>query len=339
MSRNTVTDIRPLGFQWTTRDPFLFCAHHEDHYPQGNDDMGPDADLSGRNIGQDFQVKDGWRMYHGRKVPGFPGHPHRGFETVTIVRRGWVDHTDSKGAAGRYGEGDVQWMTAGKGLQHAEMFPLIDREGPNTLELFQIWLNLPSAKKMVEPYFKMLWSDQIPMYRHRDAQGRSTQVEVVAGKLGGVEPPMSPPDSWAAREENGVAIWNIKMEADAVWELPPTAAGIHRDLYFYQGDRLLAAEAELPAYHTARLEPTETVTLRAGGQAAGILLLQGRPIGEPVAQHGPFVMNTREEILATFDDYRKTEFGGWPWPVIDPVHSREKGRFARHADGRYESPT
>jgi redox-sensitive bicupin YhaK (pirin superfamily) len=122
---DSIIKIRNLGFQWETLDPFIFCVHHKDDYPVGNSDMGPQASLDGRNLGQDFQVKDGWRMYHGLKVPGFPVHPHRGFETVTIVREGWVDHSDSLGGAGRYGEGDVQWMTAGSGIQHSEMFPLI----------------------------------------------------------------------------------------------------------------------------------------------------------------------------------------------------------------------
>jgi redox-sensitive bicupin YhaK (pirin superfamily) len=116
------------------------------------------ASPAGRNLGQDFTVKDGWRMYHGRVVPGFPSHPHRGFETVTVVRRGLVDHADSTGAAARYGGGDVQWLTAGSGIQHAEMFPLLARDRGNPLELFQIWLNLPAADKMAEPHFAMVWS-------------------------------------------------------------------------------------------------------------------------------------------------------------------------------------
>ena len=90
--------------------------------------MGPAASLAGRDIGMDFEGKDGWRMYHGDVVPGFPRHPHRGFETVTLVRRGFIDHSDSLGATARFGRGDVQWMTAGRGIVHAEMFPLRERE-------------------------------------------------------------------------------------------------------------------------------------------------------------------------------------------------------------------
>jgi len=124
---NPVIQITPLGFPWETSDPFLFCVHHEDFYPEGNEKMGPKGSLEGRNLGNDFTIKDGYRMYHGETVPGFPAHPHRGFETVTIAQKGLVDHSDSIGAAGRFGDGDVQWMTAGKGVQHSEMFPLLNQ--------------------------------------------------------------------------------------------------------------------------------------------------------------------------------------------------------------------
>ncbi|MEK7692326.1 MAG: pirin family protein, partial [Bdellovibrionota bacterium] len=134
-------------------DPFLFCAYHRDLYPKGNQEFGPAESLVGRNLGEDFTLKNGYRMYHGEVIPGFPVHPHRGFETVTVVRQGLIDHADSMGAAGRYGDGDVQWMTAGRGVQHSEMFPLLDQTKGNPLELFQVWLNLPSKSKMGAPHF------------------------------------------------------------------------------------------------------------------------------------------------------------------------------------------
>jgi len=145
-SNNPIVRVKPLGFPWETVDPFLFCVYHDDAYPRANAQMGPEASLAGRDIGQDFSRKDGWSMYHGETVPGFPSHPHRGFETVTIVRKGLIDHSDSLGATARFGGGDVQWLTAGKGIVHSEMFPLLDAGAPNPLELFQIWLNLPAAR-------------------------------------------------------------------------------------------------------------------------------------------------------------------------------------------------
>lgn len=331
-----IKKIRPLGFQWETADPFLFCVHHEDNFPRGNDVMGPATSVKDRPLGDDFIIKDGFRMYHGKTVPGFPGHPHRGFETITVVREGIVDHADSLGAAGRYGFGDVQWMTAGAGVQHSEMFPLIHKDKENPMELFQIWLNLPRRNKMVQPHFKMLWAETIPNYEHRDNAGLKTVVEVIAGTLGGKKAPTPPPNSWAADANNHVAVWNIKMEPNAIWTLPATAAGINRTLYYYQGEGLNLAGKTIPRYHAIEVQPDMALSLRAGNQPTSILLLQGRPIGEPVIQYGPFVMNTKEEIQQAFDDYHRTKFGGWPWPKYDQVHPRDKGRFARHADGKEE---
>lgn len=275
-------------------------------------------------------------MYHGKEVPGFPGHPHRGFETITIVREGMVDHADSLGAAGRYGDGDVQWMTAGKGVLHSEMFPLLKQDEKNPLELFQVWLNLPARNKMTEPHFTMFWADSIPNFEYRDSSDKETRVEVIAGSLGMHRAPAPPPNSWAADPNNHVAVWNIKMEPGATWTLPKTQPGINRTIYYYQGNGLRVADNNLTKYSRAVLQPDVNVELVNGREPAGILMLQGRPINEQVMKYGPFVMNTKEEIQQAFDDYNRTRFGGWPWPKYDQVHSRERGRFALHADGREE---
>lgn len=334
---NPIKQIKPLGFQWETADPFLFCVHHEDKFPQGNEQMGPAKEhFKGRHMGEDFIIKDGFRMYHGKTVPGFPGHPHRGFETITVVRKGLVDHADSLGAAGRYGDGDVQWMTAGKGVQHSEMFPLLKQDEENPMELFQIWLNLPRKSKMVEPHFKMLWRESIPNYIYTDKAGKNTKVEVIVGKLDKYQSQDPPPDSWAADVKNEVAIWNIKMEAGATWTLPKASVGINRTIYFYEGSALRLTDKQIPSYHAVELDPNQEINLTAGNEAVSILMLQGRPIGEPVIQYGPFVMNTKEEINQAFEDYHATKFGGWPWPKYDQVHARDKSRFAKHADGREE---
>jgi redox-sensitive bicupin YhaK (pirin superfamily) len=337
MSHAPITALAPLGTPpWRTADPFLFCVHHEDFYPRGNAALGPDAPLHGRRIGMDFEGKDGWRMYHGDTVPGFPRHPHRGFETVTIARRGYIDHSDSLGATARFGQGDLQWMTAGKGVVHSEMFPLLDREGPNTTELFQLWLNLPRVSKMVDPYFSMIWSPHIPRPRIEDSQGRGTVVAVYAGEFAGVRPPAPPPDSWASRPESDVAIWTLALEPGARFELPPARPGTNRVLYGVAGAGLRVAGQPIPARHLFALEPAAKVELQAGDEPVELLLLQGRPIGEPVVAHGPFVMNRPEEIRQAISDYQRTQFGGWPWASDGPVHARDAGRFALHTDGRRE---
>lgn len=333
---NPIKKIKPLGFQWETLDPFLFCVHHEDFFPKGNGEMGPDTEfLKGRSLGDDFIVKDGFRMYHGKKIPGFPGHPHRGFETVTVVRKGWVDHADSLGAAGRYGNGDVQWMTAGKGVQHSEMFPLIYEDKENTMELFQIWLNLPAKSKMVEPHFKMMWRESIQKLRYTDNQQKETVVELIAGNLDNRKASAPPPDSWAADDDHEVMILNIKMDAGATWKLPAASAGVNRVLYFYEGEELKINEEAIKHYHSIEVASDQELTLTASSDSS-ILVLQGKPIGEHVIQYGPFVMNTKQEIMDAFNEYHETQFGGWPWERFDQVHDKNKQRFALHADGKLE---
>ena len=349
MSASPILKIERLSFPWATLDPFLFCAYHDDAYPEGNAALGPQASLAGRILGQDFSRKDGWSMYHGTDVAGFPGHPHRGFETVTIVRKGLIDHADSTGAAARFGGGDVQWLTAGSGVVHSEMFPLLDAAAPNPLELFQIWLNLPARNKMVKPHFTMLWSHTIPRLTARDEHGRIIEVAVMAGQLlqpdgtgvaEVIDPLAPPPDSWAAQPEADVAIWTLRMDPGAQWTLPAAqGADTRRNLYFFKGGSVSISGQAVNAHAAIEVRASEAVTLvNTGHDVAEFLLLQGRPIAEPVVQYGPFVMNTQAEIEQTMADYQRNQFGGWPWPHPAPVHGPHPARFARYPDGREEWP-
>ncbi len=329
-----IVDLGAGPSPWPTLDPFLFCVHHNDSYPAGTTDLAPDASLGGRAIGQDFSNQDGWSMYHGRQVPGFPQHPHRGFETITFARQGLIDHADSLGATARFGRGDVQWMTAGRGIVHSEMFPLVNDDKPNPTELFQVWLNLPAADKMVDPYFTMLWNEKIPM-----VEAAGVQVTVLAGDFQGAVAPTPPPNSWASRPEAGLAIWYLRFDAGASVQLPvATADDVARTAYVFDGDHLTVDGTDVASRQAAVLDPARPTTLQASGAATECLILQGRPIGEPVEQYGPFVMNTRAEIQQAFDDYNATGFGGWPWPSDDPNHGRQQDRFAVHADGTEERP-
>ncbi len=333
--------LGPSPTPWPTIDPFLFCVHHLDNYPQANGQMGPAASLAGRQMGQDFAGKDGWNMYHGQQVPGFPAHPHRGFETVTLARQGLIDHADSLGAAARFGHGDVQWLTAGRGIVHSEMFPLLNDNAANPAELFQIWLNLPGRLKMAAPHFKMLWGEQVPSHTVLDGAGKATHLTAVAGRLqqgtADLQPPAPPPDSWASQDGSGVAIWTLKMEPGATWTLPAAqTAGVRRMLYIFEGAGLQLAGKAVRSRVALELAPGVAVDIVNGSTTTECLLLQGKPIAEPVASYGPFVMNTREEIEQTLQDYRKTEFGGWPWGDNAPVHGRAPERFARQPDGTEE---
>lgn len=333
MKKNPILNHKPIGFQWPVENPFIFCAHHSDFYPKGNGSLGPQASLEGRNIGQDFDPDLPWRMYHGYNIPGFPVHPHRGFETVTIVTKGIVDHSDSYGQAGRYGGGDVQWMTAGSGLQHSEMFPLIQTEQSNEMELFQVWLNLPASKKMAEPHFKMLWAEEIPLLKLQDKEGKNTTIKLIAGKYLDQKALEPAPDSWASNPDNEVNIWLIKMEAGAEWEIPVSNNEVNRWLYFYEGDSIRINEFSFNNKNAFKLDASSMVTISSVDKDSYFVLLQGQPIGEPIAQYGPFVMNTQNELRQAFYDYERTQFGGWPWPQKDMVHGTTKGRFAKYKDG------
>lgn len=341
-----------IGDQWPTKDPFLFVAHHADDYPAGNGDLGPADSLAGRSIGSDFAGLNGWNMYHGSVVPGFPQHPHRGFETVTHLRVGTIDHSDSLGATARFGPGDTQWMTAGAGIVHSEMFPLLRSDGPNPLEMFQIWLNLPAAAKMVPPYFTMMWADATPVHRLVGDGGTTTTLTTISGSYNGMLVAEPPPDSWAGQADAEVAIWHIDMDAGARFRLPATSPGVVRTLYVYRGSSLsvggnstmeagVADAVRVDVSHGVEL-PADTLDLVAAdgdsGAGTSAMLLQGRPIGEPVAQYGPFVMNDRSGLEQAFRDYQHNQFGGWPWTRDDPTHERSAARFAIHPDGRREEP-
>ena len=165
---------------------------------------------------------------------------------------------------------------------------------------------------------------------------------MIAGRLDAAEvtdPLAPPPDSWASRAEADVAIWTLRMDPGARWKLPPAAnAASRRKLYFFEGSGVSIAGEPLNQHAAIELRAASAVELvNTGTDVAEFLMLQGRPIGEPVAQYGPFVMNTEAELRQAFDDYRRTEFGGWPWPDSAPVHGAERVRFARHADGRVET--
>lgn len=331
--------VQPLGYQWPTEDPFLFCVHHWDRYPIGKDGFGPDpGELRGRMIGSDFEEKDGWRMYHGETVPGFPAHPHRGFETVTVVERGFVDHSDSLGGAARYGNGDAQWMSAGSGVVHSEMFPLLNRnttengEPDNTVELFQIWLNLPAQSKMTEPFYAMHWQEDIPVVSKTDANGKIVSVKLISGDYQSQTGLKAPPASWATDKENRVWIWVVDMPPHSEFCIPADRSGLNRNLYHYFGTQLQVEELWIPLNHRVGLESDREIQIRASENGAKFLLLQGRPIAEPIVQYGPFVMNSRLEIQQAYADYQNTGFGGWDWEVADVVHGME-GRFARYPDG------
>lgn len=185
----------------------------------------------------------------------------------------------------------------------------------------------------------MLWHEDVPKLR---ADG--VEVTVVAGSyIAGTtpaQPPRCPPHSWAAQPGSCVGIFTVKLQPGAAWPLPAAAPGLNRAVYFFAGAQAEVGGRVVGPRCKVELQSDSQCWLKnAGTDAAEFLVLEGKPIGEPVVQHGPFVMNSREQILEAFSDYQRTEFGSWPWPSDAPTHARDKPRFAKYPDGREEVPS
>ncbi|CAK9035754.1 Pirin-1 (AtPirin1) [Durusdinium trenchii] len=334
-ARRAVVKVTPAqNGPMSVVNPFLFCVYHKDQYPAAKDDSMQVPGVRGN--GMDFNQSAPFRMYHGTKVAGFPAHPHRGFETVTATIEGVIDHADSLGNAGRYGMGDVQWMHAGEGIVHSEMFPLIHKEQENPTRFFQIWLNLPAADKMTTPDFTMNWAHEVAIWKD---EADTAQVRVWSGDFKGVRAPLEsfPAQSYAHDPANGVGIFFLELKAGATLEVDPAEFGAasKRCMYFVEGTKAEVGGKTIrrkPGEGTTiiDLNAAEPFTIKAE-DACDFLILEGKPINEPVVQHGPFVMNTREEIHQAFVAYQAKSvdgFKGFPWDSDGPVFERTKGRFA-----------
>lgn len=332
-----IISIEDMQFREELGDPFITRMYHIDYYPKGNKDMEiPSSYLKGRNIGSDFDHSKDWKLYHGTNIPGFPVHPHRGFETITIVLQGFVDHFDSLGAKGRYSSGDVQWMTAGSGIQHSELFPLLNENKTNNLEFFQVWLNLPSKDKFVDPYYNMLWSEDIPQVVEEDADGNKTIIDIIAGSYKNKKSLDSNPHSWAKDNSHNINIWTIKLEPGARFILPKISDTLNRTLHYYKGECIYIDGSNIKGGSSIKLVGDENIEIVNKEKESYLLLLEGEPINEPMVSYGPFVMNTMDEIKQAHVDYNTTKFGGWPWDRKDPVNPKDSGRFAKYIDETIE---
>ncbi|MBX3635862.1 MAG: pirin family protein [Rubrivivax sp.] len=226
----------------------------------------------------------------GDYIGGFPDHPHRGFETVTYMLQGRMRHRDSAGNEGLLVPGSVQWMTAGRGVIHSEM----PEQQDGAMEGFQLWLNLPAKDKMREPWYRDIASDQIPEW-----QGEGVTARVIAGSSHGV--------AGAVQREGTEPLYlDLHLAPDARFE-QPLPAGHNAFVYVYRGDFLLVGDAAVRRQRMAILANapgSDGIVLQAGPQAARAILVAGRPLNEPIAQYGPFVMNTQQEIFQAVEDFR-----------------------------------
>ena len=224
-------------------------------------------------------------------LAGFPDHPHRGFETVTYMLAGAMEHRDHAGNHGELGPGSVQWMTAGRGIVHSEM----PRQRDGLMWGFQLWVNLPARDKMIAPRYQDIAPERVPEAK----LGDGATARVIAGKVRGVSGPVE-----------GIATeplyLDVHLPPAAAVELPLTA-GHNAFAYVYEGRATLgpaSSAREVGAGQLAVLSDGDAIRVAAGTVGARFLLLAGRPLREPISRYGPFVMNTREEIMQAVDDYR-----------------------------------
>lgn len=227
-------------------------------------------------------------------LAGFPSHPHRGFETVTYMLEGRMRHEDAFGNRGDFGPGDVQWMTAARGIIHSEM----PQQTEGRMRGFQLWINLPSREKMKPAAYRDIPSREIPTV----ALEGGGELRVIAGSFTQGGATTAGPIGGLSTEP---FYFDLRLPPGGVATIP-TPATHNAFLYVYDGDAAVGPDAKpLPFRSAGLLTPGDSVRIEAGGRGVWLLLLAGRPIGEPVAQFGPFVMNTREEIEQAIVDYQQ----------------------------------
>ncbi len=234
----------------------------------------------------------------GTRRRGVGQHPHRGFETVTIVYQGELEHRDSTGAGGRIGPGDVQWMTAGGGILHEEFHSRAFTERGGTIEMAQLWVNLPARHKMTPPRYQTLLAGAIPQVPLPDGAG---QVRVIAGEFGGQRGP--------AKTFTPLDVWDVRLATGAVAHFAATS-GHTLALVVLRGTVLINAEAVARQGELVHLDRDGSQVRIEANNDATLLWLAGEPIDEPVVGHGPFVMNSREQIVQAIEDFNQGRFGG-----------------------------
>lgn len=230
---------------------------------------------------------------------GVGAHPHRGFETVTIVYQGEVSHRDTTGAGGTIGPGDVQWMTAGSGLLHEEFHSEAYARHGGPFEMVQLWVNLPSSDKMTAPAYQGITNEQIPQISLPDEAGT---LRVIAGEYDGV--------AGAASTFTPMNVWDMRLNAGGrlMLKLPPG----HTTALFVMSGLIRIDEQTVGAAELALMSREGSKLIIEASQDTVLLLLGGQPLNEPVVGHGPFVMNSREEIEQTLRDYANGKFGQMP---------------------------
>lgn len=320
------------GLHWDVDDPFLFASYHYDLYPKGNEQQAPPYEqVKRKDLGQDYYKIFGYRMYTGKVTPGFQLHAHWGYETITLASEGYVDHFDSLGNQGRYGNGDMQWVTAGGRYHHCEMYPLVHQDRENPQRITQIMLDLPLSQKNTPPEVHTVWKEDIPTI-----EGDGWHAVLLTGRLGGKEAKAPSDRSWAADPSHHVLILRIKMDAGSSITLPPTEAET-RNLYLTEGKASVGGKEYIPETRL-KLRTNVQAEIKMGETASEVWLLEGDPIGEKHASWGPVVLGTAKEVREANNEVRAKELEDWKWQYVNQKQPLGTERFFRSEDGTESRP-
>ena len=329
----TVSKIVDINIHWSGDDPFTFVSHHHDEYPHGNAQLAPPLELiSGRNLGRDYQERFGFRMYHGRVVPGFPMHAHWGYETLSIAEKGFVDHFDTEKNFGRYGNGDVQWTLATNRYEHCEMYPLLNQEENNPVHITQVMINIPLDRKNKDNLVNNVWAEDIPVI-----EDDGCKVTLYCGTYCNKSIYSPNPGSWAT-EDNHVRIMKVELQPGKVFELESLPEGISRNVYFVSGKDADMDGTKVKPNLRFKMKTSTSLKITNGEEQSEFWVLEGRPIGEKQAAFGPVILSDLDEVRRSMDEIRIKEFQEWPWGVMDVTNPIDMGRELHRADGTVERP-
>lgn len=330
--KGPVLRVQEASYNWDTEDPFFFAVYHRDNYPKGNEIQAPPLEeIKPRMPGNDYTKFLGYRMYKGTVTPGFPLHTHWGYETLTYVSEGYIDTYDSEGNQGRYGFGDMQWITASSRYAHCEMYPLAYNDRDNIQVVTQICINLPLANKNRGIRVATVWENEIG-----STEGEGWKAYVLVGEFLGVKG-VPPNDlSWAYDPSHHVRIVRISMQAGASITLGPTEAA-SRNIYITEGKTKVAQE-EVRPLSRVKLDTKEAVTVTMGERASDVWLLEGDPIGESQRSYGPIVLGSDREVRDALNTVRERQETDWPWDIVNKKQPLGTHRYFRTKDGTVSEP-
>lgn len=322
----------PLNLHWDTEDPFTFVSHHEDDYPHGNRQQAPPlGEIGGRNLGRDYQKRLGFRMYHGKVVPGFPKHAHWGYETVTLPAIGYIDHFDTAENQGRFGFGDVQWVCASSKYEHCEMYPLVNQEDRNPNDITQIFINIPLEDKNKENSLATVWKED-SIHIVEDGY----DAHLICGEFKGRRTESPNELSWT--RGHFVRIIRLVMEPGSTFILDPAPSNANRNIYFVSGDKATMLGTEVEYSYRIKAAPDCEFPIVNGEKESVIWILEGEPIGQKMFSFGPVMLGSEKEVRDAMNDIRAHDLTNWPFDVVDKAQPLGTERFLRYGDGTESKP-